>query len=67
MIIWVWETNGTVSFYKMAPIHLWLTHMANHTLRIQVLVCLLRVRRKIAESKPAAQHPLLGKELDWVC
>lgn len=31
-----------------------------HTL-VQVLICLLRVRRKAAESMPFPQHPHLGK------
>ena len=37
--------------------------MADHTLQVQVLVCPLRVGRKVAESMPAAQHPGLEKQI----
>ena len=69
MIIWVWVARNkkAVSYYKMAPIHLGLTHVDSHTLWVLVLACLLRVRRKVAESMPDAQQPCLGKQLHWVC
>ena len=56
-----------VASYKMASIHLGLTCMASHKLWVQVLVCLLRVRKKVAESMPTTQHPCLSKQLDQVC
>ena len=48
-------------------INMELTHMASHTLQVPVLVCPYRVRRKVAESTLAAQHPFLGKQPDQVC
>ena len=52
---------GDIRVYIMASHQLWLTHVANHTLWVKVLVYLLRVRRNVAETMPTAQRPLPGQ------
>ena len=41
--------------------------MVSYILWVPVLVCLLGIRRKVAERVLAVQHSCLGKQLDWVC